>query len=331
LIKDKRKKIPFRISLLTSDVLIKKLPSEDVDEAARIVRLAFGTYLKLDPSVAFGDKDVLTSRWRSDPSGVIGAYMDGRLIGSNVLTRWGSFGFFGPLTVHPDMWDKHVATQLMKATMELFAKWRIKQLGLFTFADSPKHIGLYQKFGFYPQNLTAILTKKVQAEEEEKGLDNNVEFKTFSSLNNKEEKSVLAECKYLANKVFAGLDLNSEIRGVKELKLGDTVLVKEHSKITAFAISHTGPSTEGGSKSLYVKFGLASRKKSFRHLIRAVEALAGARGVESIEAGMNFGRAESYNEMLANDFKSQFQGVLMQKPNQAGYNKPKVFAIDDLR
>ncbi len=160
------------------------------------------------------------------------------------------------------------------------------------------------------------MTKKVQAEEKE--LDKSIEFKTFSSLDIKEEKSALRDCKDLTNKALAGLDLSEEIKVVKDLKLGDTVLVKERSKITAFAVSRTGPGTEGGSKSLYVKFGLASRQISFRYLIRAAEALAGAKGVESIEAGMNLGRTEAYKEMLANDFKSKFQGVLMQRPNHAG-------------
>ncbi len=31
--------------------------------------------------------------------------------------------------------------------------------GLFTFAHSQKHVGLYQRFGFWPRFLTALMSK----------------------------------------------------------------------------------------------------------------------------------------------------------------------------
>ena len=42
------------------------------------------------------DRDLMAPRWRSTHVKVIAAREGGRLIGSNVATRWGSFGFFGP-------------------------------------------------------------------------------------------------------------------------------------------------------------------------------------------------------------------------------------------
>jgi hypothetical protein len=49
----------------------------------------------------------------------------------------------------------------MEPTLDLFAKWAVKHEGLFTFAHSPKHIALYQYFGFWPRFLTAIMSKPV--------------------------------------------------------------------------------------------------------------------------------------------------------------------------
>ena len=43
--------------------------------------------------------------------------------------------------------------------MECLAGWGIRHAGLFTFAHSPKHVHLYQKFGFWPRFLTAIMSK----------------------------------------------------------------------------------------------------------------------------------------------------------------------------
>jgi hypothetical protein len=44
-------------------------------------------------------------------------------VGSNFVTRWGSFGFFGPLSVEPRLWDQGVAQRLLDPTIELFQKW----------------------------------------------------------------------------------------------------------------------------------------------------------------------------------------------------------------
>jgi len=83
------------------------LKESEVEEAGRIVRLAFGTFLGLpDPLAFMGDRDLMAPRWRSGNVKVVAARDGGRLIGSNVVTRWGSFGFFGPLTVLPEYWTE---------------------------------------------------------------------------------------------------------------------------------------------------------------------------------------------------------------------------------
>ena len=94
------------------------LKKSELEEAGRIVRLAFGTFLGLPNPLDFmGDRDLMTPRWHSTNVKVLAARDGGRLIGSNVVTRWGSFGFFGPLTVLPEYWDRGVAQQLLEATM----------------------------------------------------------------------------------------------------------------------------------------------------------------------------------------------------------------------
>lgn len=79
------------------------LREEDLGEANRVMRLAFGTFLGLpDPLQFMGDRDMITPRWKAKNTKVLAARIDGRLVGANVITRWGSFGFFGPLIVLPE-------------------------------------------------------------------------------------------------------------------------------------------------------------------------------------------------------------------------------------
>ena len=117
------------------------LKQSELEEAGRIVRLAFGTFLGLPNPLDFmGDRTFMTPRWRSAHVKVIAAREGGRLIGSNVATRWGSFGFFGPLTVLPEYWDSGVGQRLLEATMAVFDGWGVRHTGLFTFPQSAKHV-----------------------------------------------------------------------------------------------------------------------------------------------------------------------------------------------
>jgi len=141
---------------------IRRLTERDLDEADRIFRLAFGTFLGLpDPLQFAGDSDWTRTRFRTDPEAPLGAELDGRLVGSNFVTTGGSVGFFGPLTVHPDLWEAGIAKQLLAATMEVFGARRTRHAGLFTFAQSAKHVHLYQRFGFWPRQLTMVMAKVI--------------------------------------------------------------------------------------------------------------------------------------------------------------------------
>src|SRR5262245_19113554 len=103
--------------------LIRALRESDISEAGRILRLAFGTHAGVqDPENQRTDVDFVSVRWRTDPSAAFAADIEGKLVGSNFAVRWGSFGFFGPLTVHPDYWNRNIGQSLMQPVMECFAK-----------------------------------------------------------------------------------------------------------------------------------------------------------------------------------------------------------------
>src|SRR4051794_18132690 len=141
---------------------VRPLEEADLAEADRIMRLAFGTFLGLpDPMSFMGDADYVRTRWAAAPDCALAAEVDGRLVGSNFVTRWGSVGFFGPLTVDPAVWDKGVARALLAETVPFFDRWGVAHAGLFTFPQSPKHLALYQSYGFRPRFLTPVLAKPV--------------------------------------------------------------------------------------------------------------------------------------------------------------------------
>src|SRR5437588_12202448 len=136
---------------------VRPMGEADLPEADRIMRLAFGTFLGLaDPTTFMGDADYVRTRWAAEGTVALAAEVDGRLVGSNFVTRWGSVGFFGPLTVRPELWDKGVARRLLDATMPIFDDWGVTHRGLFTFGHSTKHVSLYQRYGFLPRLRTPV-------------------------------------------------------------------------------------------------------------------------------------------------------------------------------
>lgn len=307
-----------------SGVTVRPMRPPDLTEARRIFRVAFGSFLGLaNPEAFSGDKEYVFTRFGTDPDAALSAEAGGRLVGSNFLSRWGSFGFFGPLTVLPEMWNRGVARALLGPTIDLFDQWGIRDAGLFTFAHSPKHIALYQKFGFWPRFLTALMSKEVAARA--------TPLLEYSSLVEARQEKALRACTELAGRIHAGLDLASEIRGCQRQNLGETVLSWAGDRLDGFAICHCGPGTEAGSNICYIKFAASVDETAFDRLLDGCESLAAQRKLTKLEAGVNLGRSRAYRRMLEKGFRANMQGVAMQKPDSPAYNRPDVFIADDWR
>jgi GNAT superfamily N-acetyltransferase len=310
------------------------LKESELEEADRIVRLAFGTFLGLPNPLNFmGDRSFMVPRWRSTHVKVIAAREGGRLIGSNIATRWGSFGFFGPLTVLPDYWDRGVAQALLEATMKTFDRWGVRHTGLFTFPHSVKHVGLYQKFGYWPRYLTALMTRTPEANSEPQARRADVPGLLSTVTKSQREQAIVA-CGKLTNKIDKGLDLTGEIRSALAQRTGDVVLVYTRGVLDAFAVCLNGPGSEGGEKTCYVKFGAARRGagagERFDKLLNACEVFASSRGA-TVEAGVNLAREDAYRRMRAHGYRVTTQGVAMQRPHADGFNRTDAYVIDDWR
>jgi hypothetical protein len=257
----------------------------------------------------------------------------GRLIGSNVATRWGSFGFFGPLTVLPEYWDRGVAQRLLEATMTIFDRWGVRHTGLFTFPQSAKHVGLYQKFGYWPRYLTAIMTRTPEANPASQAKPAHAPA-LLSAFTKSQREQAIQACGKLTHKIDKGLDLAGEIRAVLAQRTGDVVLTYTRGVLDAFAVCLNGPGSEGGETTCYVKFGAArggaGAGERFDKLLDACEAFASSRGA-TVEAGVNLAREDAYRRLRSHGYRVTMQGIAMQRPHADGFNRADVYVIDDWR
>lgn len=310
--------------------VIRRLAASDLNEAQRIVRLAFGTFFGVaDLDNFWTDRDYAHGRAAAEHVEAFGAEEDGALVGSNFATRWGSFGFFGPLSIRPDRWEGKCAQPLVAAVCDAFDRWGVSTAGLFTFPQSPKHVHLYGKFGFHPRFLTAVMAKPAAAAP----LPDDARHSALAADGRRAAEDA---CYALTDGLYDGLDLRGEIRAVAAQGVGDTLLVWEGpSRLAAFAVCHWGPQSEAGAEALYVKFaavrpGLGAAER-FSALLDASGALAAATGMNEVLAGVNLSHDEAYRQMKAAGFRTAFQGVAMHRDNNPGFCRPGVYILDDWR
>jgi hypothetical protein len=113
------------------------------------------------------------------------------------------------------------------------------------------------------------------------------------------------------------------------------LLVWDGSALDGVAVCHYGAGTEAGGGRCYVKFAAArpgpAAERIFESLLDACEDLAVEERLTRIIGGTNLARQGAYLRMQAHGFRTEFQGVAMQKPNERGYNRSGVYVVDDWR
>jgi GNAT superfamily N-acetyltransferase len=310
-------------------VAIRPLGEDDLAEADRVFRVAFGTFLGApDPARFFGDADYVRTRWHADPGAALAAVRDGRLVGSNFVTNWGSVGFFGPLTVDPSCWKRGIAKRLLEPTVALFDAWGTRHAGLFTFAASAAHVGLYQRFGFWPRFLTAIMSRPVARPAAPA-------WTRMSGIAGPARAAAVAAVREVTDAVYPGLDVTREIESVLGQGLGDIVLIDDAAGVAGVAVCHIGAGTEAGSGNCYIKFGAVRpgphAARHFSLLLDACHGLAADRGAAALAAGANAGRDQAWKALAEHGFRTGVQGVAMHRPNDPGYSRSGTYLIDDWR
>ncbi|MGA5287680.1 GNAT family N-acetyltransferase [Streptomyces pseudogriseolus] len=314
-----------------ASVSVRALYEPDLDRADAIFRVAFGTFLEApEPETFFGTADYVRTRWAADPHAAFAATVEGEVVGSNFAANWGSVGYFGPLTVRPDLWDQGIGRRLMEPVMACFDAWGNRHLGLFTFSHSPKHLELYRRYGFWPRFLTAVMRKQVAVSAPVPGRV------LYGELTAAERTEALSLGRALTGALYEGLSLEREITAVQAQGLGDTILLEgADSGLDGLAVCHCGAGSEAGEDVCFVKFGAVrpgpDAADRFERLLDACEQLATERGLGQLDAGVNLAREGAYRRMVDRGFRTGLQGVAMHKPNEPGYSRPDAYVIDDWR
>jgi hypothetical protein len=230
--------------------------------------------------------------------------------------------------VTPKLWGHGIGARLVTAAVDVLDGWGAGHHGLFTFAQSPQHHGFYQRFGFWPRFLTAIMSRPLTGAEPELGW-------RLSGVAPADRAALVAGCAAVTDAVHPGLDVRGEIEAVLDQGLGDVVLIGEPDTPRGFAVCHAGAGTEAGSGVAYVKFAAVrpgpGAAQAFDSLLAACQGFAVEAGAVRLTLGVNTARHEAYRQLLAAGFRTDSPGVTMHRPNEPGYDREDVRLLDDWR
>jgi GNAT superfamily N-acetyltransferase len=310
-------------------IIVRPLAPADVPAAIAINRAAFGRFFGIpDPAKFRVGADMIEPRRRLWPEGALALDLDGTLAATALMMRWGSVGLIGPVTVAPEHWSKGLARLLMAKLMEIAERGGFAFTGLVTHPQSPKHVRLYESFGFRMQRITAVMAKAPAA-------DPPAAPTLFSRLPASAQARALVALRVLTDAVHPGLDVAAEIADLAAHDLGDTVLLADDDRFAGMAICHAGRGSEASEGQVLVKFAAArggdGAPERFRRLLAACEGFAASRGAGQVVAGTNTGRAAAYELMREAGYRTVMNCIAMTRPSTDGYNRPDVFAIDDWR
>ena len=146
---------------------------------------------------------------------------------------------------------------------------------------------------------------------------------------------MLANCRRISERHYPGLDYGKELQSVKELDLGDTLLLAVGERLYGFAICHATPASEAGADSCYVKALLIDPaiddQETLLALVEACEGYARMHKLETVRLGVNLACWEGYQAVAARGYRMRQLRLRMVRPIDDLLSDPSPFHFNDWR
>ena len=318
-------------------ITVRPMIAEELPQVERIIDAASAAWRKhtREPEPLAGR--IAKNRFHKEPDGCFVAEDPIRGgTGAVFSVTWGSIGWLGPLAVHPEFWGKDVEPQLIRAVLEHWEPLTLSAHGVETWPESPSQIELYVSFGFRPQFLTATLVGAVDPESPRAPIRQRsprFELIRLSQLSKAMEETMLEQCRRISERHYPGLDYHKELQGVRDLNLGDTLLLAVGQRLYGFAICHATETSDAAGKECYVKALLIDPaiddSETLLALVEACEGYARLQKLETVRLGVNLACWEGYLALAGRGYHMQRMRVRMVRPVGEILSDPSPFHFND--
>src|SRR5574337_1715386 len=243
-------------------IKIRRVRKGDLSKVRDVIEQAFGDFyerqLGTRPRQAFGGAQYVHHRWLMEPWGCFVAEEgDGKIVGAAVAVMGGTVGLVGPVAVLTNYQNQDIGQQLLTACQEFFDENNATVQGVCTYPYSPKHLILYQKFGYKPKGLVVITGKPLDRRElvhATRAAKPGLGIRRYSTLEEAKKKQAMQKIRRITNAFWRGMDLAKEVEIVDGLTLGDTLLLEKGREVIGFAICHLPPNSEAPHGCAYIKY-----------------------------------------------------------------------------
>jgi len=326
-------------------IKIRRVRKGDLSKVRDVIEQAFGDFFERQvgtrPRQVFGGAQYVHHRWLMEPWGCFVAEEgDGKIVGAAIAALWGTVGVIGPVAVLTNYQNQDIAQQLLTACQEFFDENKATLQGLATYPYSPKHLVLYQKFGYKPKGLVVVTSKALDrpdspAATARPALKPGLAVRRYSTLEEARKKQVMQKVRRITNGFWRGLDVAKEIEIVDGLTLGDTLLLEKGREVIGFAVCHLPPNSEAPHGSAYVKLlAIDSHHRKPEHLqalLQGVEEMASAGQLQRVVVPAYTYYWTAYQTLLERGYHVDFTMVRMKRGKQEDYEDASDLVLDDWR
>jgi GNAT superfamily N-acetyltransferase len=241
---------------------------EDISELNVVFSDAFTERYRRDGMVGVRVPNLNPQVWRyaiedADAGAMIWRDGRGAIAGFNMVHRSGVEGWMGPLAVRTEYQGSGAGKEVVERGIAWLREKGARVIGLETMPRTMDNIGFYSGLGFVPGKLTITLTLDAVS------ADRASELLGRMSVRDRDDE--LLAIQGLVSHIAPGYDFRREVELTDALSLGDTVLLRNGSKLVGFALCHTAPLVEGRTREeLRVLKLVMSRDASFDAMIRAL-------------------------------------------------------------
>ena len=229
-----------------------------------------------------------------------------RIVAFNVAHCSGAEGWMGPLAVRPDRQLGGLGKEIVLAAVDWLRRRGVSALGLETMPRTVDNIGFYSQLGFVPGHLTLTLTREAQRAGGRAG------FELLGAVEPHERAARMHEIDALVQSLTPGYDFSREIQLTLDMSLGNVLIMRRDGRMAAFALCHSAPLAEGGTRDeLRVLKVAATGIEALLDLLDAVGAWAATQSIRRVAVRCQTAYQEAYQALIETGFRVRWSDLRM--------------------